>query len=201
MESFSIEAQIRAKDENCKHLRKERKLPWIVYGRKQEPISLTLDGAEFLKLFRKSGESNIINLKVGKKEIDVLVHDFQKEPVSGDFIHVDFFALTKWEKVTTKVHLNFIWKSEAVKEGAILEELQKEIEIVCLPNHLVDHIDVDLSALKEMDDNIKVSDIIVSDNITITSHMDEVVAIASKPKVEVEVEVTEEANEEKTEEK
>jgi hypothetical protein len=52
-----------------------------------------------------------------------------------------------------------------------------------------------------MDDNIKVSDIIVSDNITITSHMDEVVAIASKPKVEVEVEVTEEANEEKTEEK
>lgn len=185
MTSFSIEAQIRAKDENCKHLRKERKLPWVVYGKNQEPISLTLDGSEFLKLFRKSGESNIINLKVGKKDIDVLVHDFQKEPVSGEFMHVDFFALTKGEKVTTKVHLNFIWESMAVREGAILEELQKEIEINCLPTDLVDHIDVDLSRLKEMDDNIKVSDIEVSDKITITSPMDEVVAIAGKPKVEI----------------
>jgi len=108
MTSFSIEAQIRAKDEDCKHLRKARKLPAIVYGKNQEPISLTLDSSEFLKLFRKTGESNIINLKVGKKEIEVLVHDFQKEPVSGEFIHIDFFALTRGEKLTTKVHLNFI---------------------------------------------------------------------------------------------
>jgi ribosomal protein L25 (general stress protein Ctc) len=54
MTSFSIEAQIRAKNENCKHLRKARKLPAVVYGKTQEPISLTLDSSEFLKLFRKT---------------------------------------------------------------------------------------------------------------------------------------------------
>ncbi len=205
MTSFSIEAQIRAKDENCKHLRKQKKLPWIVYGKNQEPISLTLDSSEFLKLFRKTGESSIIDLKVGKKEIEVLVHDYQKQPVSGEFMHVDFFALTRWEKLTTKVSLNFVWESSAVKQWAILEELQKEVEISCLPRHLVKEIDVDLSLLKEMDNNIKISDINVPEWITITNQEDEVIAIASKPKVEkIEDDIEtigEESQEEKTEQK
>lgn len=182
MTSFSIEAQIRAKDEDCKHLRKERKLPGVVYGRKQEAISLTLDASEFLKLFRKTWESNIIKLKVWKKNIDVLVHQYQKEPVSWDFIHIDFFAITKGEKLKTMVSLNFIWSSEAVKEGAILEELTKEIEISCLPQDLIDHIDIDLTVLKEFDSHIKVSNIKVPDTIEILSPMDEVIVLAAKPK-------------------
>lgn len=186
MASFSIEAQIRAKDENCKHLRKEGLLPAVVYGRNQEAISLNLNGSEFLKLFRKTGESNIINLKVGKKEIEVLVHDYQKEPVSGEFIHIDFFALTRGEKLTTKVHLNFIWESAAVKEGAILEELQKELEISVLPKDLVDHIDIDLSVLVNAEDNIKVSDLVLPETITMLSPANEVIVLAGKPKVKTE---------------
>ena len=182
MTSFSIEAQIRAKDEDCKHLRKARKLPAVVYGRKQEAISLTLDASEFLKLFRKTWESSIINLKVGKLDIEVLVHQFQREPVSGDFIHIDFFALVRWEKLKTMVSLNFIWDSEAVKEGAILEELNKEIEITCLPKDLVPSIDIDISVLKEFDSHIKVSDIKVPSTIEILTPADEVVVMAAKPK-------------------
>ena len=184
MTSFSIEAQIRAKDENCKHLRKQMKLPWVVYGKKQEAVSLVIDYSEFLKLFRKTWESNIINLKFGKKDIEVLVHDLQKDPVTWNFIHVDFFALTKGEKLNTKVHLNFIWESEAVREWAILEELQKELEISCLPEDLIDSIDVDLSILAKVEDNIKVSDIKVPDTVQITNSKDEVIAIASKPRTE-----------------
>jgi len=210
MTSFSIEAQIRAKDENCKHLRKARKLPAVVYGKNQEPISLTLDASEFLKLFRKTGESSIINIKIGKKDIEVLVHQFQKEPVSGEFIHVDFYALTRGEKLKTMVSLNFIGNSEAVKEGAILEELHKEIEIQVLPKDLVHSIDVDLSVLKEFDSHIKVSDIKVPDTIEILTSPEEVVVMAAKPKkVEVISDEAPESNlpaeegeeEEKTEEK
>ncbi len=209
MTSFSIEAQIRAKDEDCKHLRKARKLPAVVYGRKQEAISITLDASEFLKLFRKAWESSIINLKVGKKDIEVLVHQFQKEPVSGEFIHIDFFALTRGEKLKTMVALNFIGESPVVKEGAIIEELNKEIEITCLPKDLVPSIDVDLSVLVEFDTNIKVSDIKVPDTIEILSPMDEVVVLAAKPKKVEEISdeapednlPAEEGEEETTEEK
>ncbi len=182
MKSFSIEAQIRAKDEDCKHLRKARKLPAVVYGKNQESISLTLDASDFLKLFRKAWESNIINLKFGKENIEVLVHDFQTEPVSGEYIHVDFFALTRGEKLKTMIHLNFIGDSEAVKEWAVLEELQKEVEVSVLPKDLVDHIDVDLSVLKEFDSNIKASELKVPSTMELLTPADEVIVIAAKPK-------------------
>ena len=182
MTSFSIEAQIRAKDEDCKHLRKARKLPAVVYGKNQESISLNLDASDFLKLFRQAWESNIINLKFGKNDIEVLIHDFQKEPVSGDFIHVDFFALTRGEKLKTMIHLNFTGVSDAVKEGAVLEELTKEIEVSVLPKDLVDHIDVDLSVLKEFDSNIKASELNVPSTMTLLTPAEEVIVIAAKPK-------------------
>lgn len=184
MEILNITAEIRNSEEIARNIRANKKLPCVVYGKNQEPISITLDASEFLKLYRKSWESNIINLNIGKKSIEVLVHQFQKEPVSGEFIHVDFYALTRGEALTTKVHLNFIGNSEAVKEGGILEELNKEIEIKCLPKNLVDHFDVDLSVLKEFGDNIKVSDLTIdSEKYEILTPNTEVLVLIGKPKV------------------
>jgi large subunit ribosomal protein L25 len=86
------------------------------------------------------------------------------------------------------VSLNFIGESEAVKEWAILEELAKEIEISVLPKDLVDHIDIDLTPLKEFDSNVKVSDIKVPSSIEILTPTEEVIVIAAKPKKVEEVE-------------
>jgi large subunit ribosomal protein L25 len=200
MTSFSIEAQIRAKDENCKHLRKARKLPAVVYGKSQEATSLTLNSSDFLRLFRKAGESNIINLKFDKNEIEVLVHNFQKDPVSGEFTHVDFFALTRGEKLKAMIHLNFTGVSEAIKEGAVLEELVKEVEVSVLPKDLVDHIDVDLSALKEFDSNIKASELNIPSTMTLLTPAEEVIVMAGKPKKVTEETTTEEASTEEANE-
>jgi len=205
MEKIILAADIRNAEENNRDIKLNKQVPAVVYGKNQEPISIKVDNSDFLRTFRKAGESNIINLKVGKKDIEVLVHDFQKEPVTGDFIHVDFYALTRGEVLTTKVTLNFIGDSEAVKLGGILEELNKEIEVKCLPKDLVDHFDVDLSVLKEFGDNIKVSDLNLGDKFEILTPADEVLVLVAKPKVEKtdeEETTTEEAStEETTEEK
>jgi len=205
MEKIILAADIRNAEENNRDIRLNKQVPAVVYGKNQEPISIKVDNSDFLRTFRKAGESNIINLKVGKKDIEVLVHDFQKEPVTGDFIHVDFYALTRGEVLTTKVSLNFVGDSEAVKLGGILEELNKEIEVKCLPKDLVDHFDVDLSVLKEFGDNIKVSDLNLGDKFEILTPADEVLVLVAKPKVEKadeEETTTEEAStEETTEEK
>lgn len=185
MKNLNLTAEIRSLEEKNSHLRQNKKIPAVVYGKKQEPISITLEYSEFLKTFRLSGESTIINLKVGKKDLDVLVHDFQKEPVTGEFIHIDFFAITKGEAVTTHIHLNFIWTSQAVKEGGILEELHKEIEVRCLPANLVDHFDVDLSVLTEIGQNIKAGDLNLWDKYTLITPADEVIVHIGKPKTEV----------------
>ena len=113
-----------------------------------------------------------------------MVHDIQREPVSGNFLHIDFYAITKGEKVHTKIPLLFTWDSIAVKEWAILEEHIKEIEVKVLPNNLVDNIEVNISWLKEIGDSIRISDLNIDlykfDLITI----DSVVVSANKPKIE-----------------
>lgn len=195
MENLSLNADIRSWDEKLRDIRTSKKLPAVVYGHSQKSISITLDYSEFLKTFRKSWESHIISLNVDHEKIDVLVHDFQKEPVSWDFIHVDFYAVTKWEKVHTHIHLEFIWNSPAVKEWAILEEHIKELEVKCLPSDLVDSFKVNLETLKAIGDSIRVSDLNIDSkkyNI-LTNHSDIIVSATKPAKLEVVAEATTES--------
>ncbi len=191
MENLSLNAELRNTEDKPRDLRASKKLPCVVYGNKTESMALTLDYSEFLKTFRKSGESHIITLKVGKKSIDTLVHEVQKAPVSGDFIHIDFYAITKGAALQTKVSLKFIWESQAVKEGALLEEHLKAVEIKCLPKDLIDSIEVDLSVLENMGDSIRVSDLKVdTSKIEILTKSGDMVASSNLPaKVEIEEEI------------
>lgn len=194
MEKLILNTTIRAADEKLKTIRAEKQFPAVVYGAHQEPISIKIDNSEFIKTFRKSGESNIIELMVGKKKIDVLVHDIQFHPVIGNPLHVDFYAITAGEKVSTKIHLEFTGQSPAVKLGGILQEQIKEVEVKCLPKDLVDNFGVDLSVLKEFGDNIHVSDLgIDPEKYELTQGLEDVVATVSKPKVEEEETETTEA--------
>jgi len=194
MPTFAIQAEMRTQDERPSDIRKSKKVPGVVYGKTQEPISFTLDSSDFLRLYRKAGESNIIDLKVGKVELEVLVHQTQKHPVSGEFTHVDFYAITRWEKLTTKIHFNFIGESAAAREGAIVEELVKEIEVSCLPRDLVDHFDVDLSLLAEEGSVIRFSDITIdSEKYEHSMNEDDVIASATMPKVVVDEDPVDEA--------
>lgn len=182
MENLSLSAEVRNTSEKTKEIRANKKLPAVVYGHKQEALSITLDYSDFLRTFRKSGESHIINLDVEGKKIEVLVHDFQKNVVTEAYTHVDFYAVTKGEALTTKIHLNFTGASQAAKEGAIIDEHMKEIEVKCLPKDLVDAIDVDLSKLVEMGDSIRVSDLKVdASKLHILNNADDIVVSASKP--------------------
>ena len=156
-------------------------LPWVVYWHHQEPLAIKMNYSEFLKLFRISWESHIISLKAGKESIDVLVHEVQREPVSWDYIHIDFYAITKWETLTTKISLNFTGQSPAVREWALLNENLKEIEVKCLPKDLVDSFEVSLDWLKETWDSIKVSELNIGEQFEILTSPDTVVVAAAKP--------------------
>ncbi len=186
MTTFAISADIRTQEEKVSHLRKSKKVPGVVYGKTQEPISLTFDASELLKLYRKAGESNIIDLKVGKKELEVLVHQSQRHPVTWEFTHIDFYAITRGETLQTKVSINFTGEAEAVKQWAIVDEIIKEIEVKCMPRNLVDHFNVDLSLLKNVGDVIRISDLgLDTEKYEIFVDSEEAVAIASAPRVEV----------------
>ena len=193
MEKINLNAIIRSTEEKLSEVRTSKMIPAVVYGKHQEPIHLKMNYSEFLKTFRKSGESLIINLKADKNELEVIVHEIQREPISGDFIHIDFYAITRGEKVTTKIALKFIWESQAVKEWAILDEHMKEIEVKVLPKNLVESFEVDLSILEEMGDSIKLSELKIDSEKFDILTADDVVVSATKPaKVE---EISDEAPE------
>lgn len=192
MTSFAISADIRDVNQKTSELRADRKVPGVVYGKTQESISLLFDASDFLRLHRSAGESNIISLKVGKLELEVLIQQTQKHPVSGEFTHVDFYAITRGEKLTAHIHLNFIGEAPAVKEGCVIQEVIKEIEVKCLPRDLKDHFDVDLSVLKEEGDSIRFENLwIDSEKYETHLHAEDTIVTCSAPKVVVEEDDTE----------
>jgi len=182
MEKIVLNAQKRESGENVRDLRQSKVIPAVVYGHKQETISIKLNNSELLRVYRKARENHIVELDIDWTKIDVLFHEVQKNPVTEDFWHIDFYAVTKWEKVHTHIPLSFFWNSKAKTEHwAIIEELVKNIEVKCLVTDLVDSIEVDLSTLVNIWDVIRVSDLTVK-NIEILNSKDEVVVVAWKPK-------------------
>jgi large subunit ribosomal protein L25 len=189
MEKIELQAKSRASVTPAK-LRSEGLIPAVIYGQKQETVSLAVPYAEFEKVFRKAGESSIINVIIDDKPRSVLIQDVQRHYLNGRFQHIDFFAVSMTEKLTATVPIHFVGISKAVKENAgILLELLKEVQVECLPGDLPPHIEVDLSPLVTFQDSILVKDLKVSDKVTVLAEPDAVVVKADPPRdVEKELE-------------
>lgn len=186
MEKVVLKSQKREAGENVKELRASKVVPAVVYGHKQEAVTIKMGSSDVLRAYRSAGENHIVSLDIDGKKLDVLFHEVQKAPVSGDIIHVDFYAITAWEKVHTHIPLVFVGVSKAkTEEGALVEEVLRQVEVKCFPTDLVDNFEVDLSKLEKTGDNIKVSDLNIPAKFEVLSWADEVVAVAAKAKVEV----------------
>jgi len=192
MQKILLKTENRNTNECVKNIRHSKMIPCVVYWHKFESTNIKVNASELLRTYRQAWKNHIISLEVNWKNIDVLIHETQFHPVSWDFLHVDFYAITKWEKVYTEIPLIFVWISQAKTEWAIIEELLKELKVKCLPTDLIDIIEVDISKLEKIGDIIKISDLNISDKIEIENDLDDVVILASKPKVEKTEEVKEE---------
>ena len=161
-------------------LRKEGLIPAVIYGKKEPSTPIQLSAQEFRKVLKEAGESSIISLKGLSEDKEVLIHDVDVEPVRGEPRHVDFYAIEKGKKLEVHVPLEFVGVSPAVKElGGVLVKVLHELEIEVLPKDLPQHIDVDISSLKELETSLHVSDIVLPDGVTALTSPDEVVAIVN----------------------
>lgn len=188
---ISLVSTVRKVDEKRSDLKNEKMIPAVVYGKWKENTVLKINAPEFLKVYKKAWESNIIQLSVDGKNREVLIQDFQRNPVTWDFIHVDFYEITAGQVVTTNIRIDFVGNSKAKKDdGAIIEEYIKELEVTVLPKNLVDAFEADLTLLEKCGDTIRVSDLqIDSSKFELANSDDDIVAIASEPK-KVEIEET-----------
>ena len=201
MERIDLEVHVRedAGKGPCRRYRQKGLIPAVFYGSQMETVSLTVDSLEFRKTLKgKGGENVLLNLTLAdKKELGTqvaMIRDIQWDPVKQEAIHVDFQKIDLQEEVEVAVPIDLIGKAEGVKSGGILQQIERELEIRCLPLQIPNRIEVDVSNL-EIGESIHVQDISLAKEIEVLSSPDKTIVTILSPKVEGE-KVEEEAFEE-----
>lgn len=160
-----------------KALREEGKIPGVVYGPKQVATAIEMSAKDFAKALETAGESTVVQLMVDGAEHNVLIHDIDRDPVSGAPRHADFYAVVKGQKVTVAVPLEFAGTAPAVKElNANLVKALHELEVEADPMNLPHEIAVDVSGLDALDKQILAKDLVLPSGVTLVTGGEEVVA-------------------------
>jgi large subunit ribosomal protein L25 len=168
-------------------LRREGKLPAVIYGRHTEPIRINLDAHSAALVLGKLTSSSLVTINLDGTEYPALVREKQRDFIKNRLLHVDFLAVSMSEKLRTSVSVHFIGASAAVKDfNAVLVKNLEQLEVEALPTDLPERIDVDITALAKPGDGIRVREVNVPDTIRILNDPDTMVAVATFAKVEEE---------------
>jgi len=174
-----------------KKLRLEGLVPGHVFGKGLETEHVSVDGKDFHKAFASSGETGLIDLKIGEEKIrPVLIRGVQYDPVTGGLLNIDFYQVDLKQKVKVPVPLVLIGEEpESVKlgENIVLQTLN-EVEVEALPTDLVEKIEVDITSLKNVDDSISIGQLSYDrEKLTVQAAADEIV-VKLAPAVSAEME-------------
>ena len=167
-------------------LRRDGRLPAVVYGHGAESASVSLDAHEFAILRRHVGPNALIDLSIdGAKAKPVLVHGVQIHKVNRRPIHVDLFAVRMTEEITVDVPVHGTGESEAVaKHGGTLLNASGSVKVRARPDHLPQVIEIDLAALVDFDAAIHARDLPIPAGVTLLTDPDEIVFKVSPPRVQ-----------------
>ena len=161
MEQIPLLAQKRTVlGRKVKNLRKDGLIPAHVFGHKVSTIHVQVKTSDFAKVFEKAGETGIVDLAIDSQKKPVLIRNVQTHPVTDEPLHVDFYQVNLAEKVKVDVPLEIIGESPAVEKkiGLLLTPVS-EVEVEALPADLPEKIEVDVSKLENVGDEIKIKDL------------------------------------------
>jgi large subunit ribosomal protein L25 len=170
----------------ARRLRLQGVVPAVVYGRHLEkPVSISVDPIAIKRAIATPHKFNtLIALKVeGGAEHQVLLKDYQQDPVTRDVLHADFIAVREDEQVKVNIPVALIGKPVGVAEGGILSQARRELEVWALPRAIPEKIEVDVSALK-IAQALHVNDITFPQGITVKTHVNFTIAVVTAPEKE-----------------
>lgn len=185
MERRTLEAFKREKVKKSanKKLRREGKIPAVMYGH-TDSMNVGVYQNEFDSKFHSASENTIITLKLDGEEHDVLVKDYQEDPIRGFITHIDFYAIEAGTLLRTRIPIEVEGVAAGVKEGGILEERLHEIEVECLPKDIPEHITVNVEDLN-IGDTIHVEDLRMPEGLKVLSSPDQSVVTVITMKEEI----------------
>jgi len=160
-----------------RHMRKEGHMPANIYGKGMESTAVQISLKEFQSLFKAVGETGLVYVQLDGQELPTLIHDVQYEYLTHEPIHADFYQVNLKEKVKTMVRVELVGDPIAIAEkvGMLLHTLN-EVEVEALPADLPEHVEVDVTNLAALNDQVTVADIKTPSGVTILTAGEEVVA-------------------------
>ncbi len=169
--SFEIQAEARQGRgrSDGRKLRRLGRVPAIVYGGGQDPSAISLDHNSLIhQMEREAFYTSILSIKLGAESQSVVVKDVQRHPARTQIMHLDFQRVVEDEEITLHVPIHFIGEAAAkgVKEqGGVIEHILTDVEISCLPRHLPEYLELDVSNL-ELNHIYHLSDIKLPEGVT-----------------------------------
>lgn len=172
-----------------RRLRRDGRVPAIVYGRDQEAMAVAVGNRDlYAALHTESGYNALINLEVdGGDAILTVAREIQRHPVRGEIVHLDFVKISLTEEIEAEVAIDYIGDPEGVKEGGILEVVRNSVEISALPMAIPSSIELDVAAL-EIGDSLSVEDLPQIEGVTYLDEPDQTLVTVVIPRAIVEEE-------------
>ncbi|MFC1982962.1 50S ribosomal protein L25 [Chloroflexota bacterium] len=183
-------------------LRRQGLTPAHLFGHNIKSLTLQCDTAQLQKIITEAGMTKLINLKIDgdNQPKSVFIREIQKDAVSRQLLHVDFYQIRKGEKIRVDVPIVLIGEAPAMKtKGRMLAHGITSLSIECLPEKLPSQIEADISSLEEIEQPINVKDIVLDPDIMVHADPEQLVVKVSEAMIKV-AEVEEVVEEEAVEE-
>jgi len=193
LELIELKANIRTKTGNgpARVLRREGKIPAILYGPDTAPVMLSIGLKDFEQALKQdSARQPVFNLVVQNGDTTtrtVMIKELQTHPVSRAVLHVDFYEIARDRKVRVSVPVVTTGKSIGVEMGGMLQVIRRELEVLCLPLEIPDAIELDITDL-DIGDSIHVKEIPLTGGVEIPADVNFTVLTILSPKKEAVVE-------------
>ncbi len=164
-----------------KQIRNSGRVPAVIYGKAKEAKSIAVSSVELIKTVRDEGRNAIISLHIeDEKPVDVMLHDYQIDPIRDELVHADFYIVDMAEEMDVEVNLRLEGEAKGTKDGGVLQQPLYQLQVRAKPADIPEEIVVDVSEL-EIGDSIAVSDIAIKGNFEILDEAVTTVATVLAP--------------------
>ncbi|WP_407272205.1 50S ribosomal protein L25/general stress protein Ctc [Radiobacillus sp. PE A8.2] len=141
-----------------KKIRQAGRIPAVVYGKDNEARTLSVDSIQLLKTIRDEGRNAIISLNVDGSSVDVMLHEYQVDPLKDELIHADFYVVNMSQEMDVEVPIHLDGEAQGSKDGGVLQQPLYNLAVRAKPADIPEEIKIDVSKM-EVGDTITVSDL------------------------------------------
>ena len=172
-----------------RRLRQQGLLPATVYGQGNKPQSIQIAAHDLRGVLKSVGRTQVIDLKIDNQRArPVFIRQTAVDAKRNMILHVEFYQANMRERLTSRIPIQFVGESQAVKDGGIFLAVLDHVDVESLPDDVPTALEADVSAIEEINESLHIGDLNAPDGVTVLTPAEEIVAKVNPPVTEKAVE-------------